>query len=112
MLQRQLLGKSSWTYSNPFIKKPAVGHLIIVSFLFWVTSSKCINILLVGKNIFYNYNCIENFDFYYIFLCFFSPDLNQLQAARGGKRGVNMNPSVLLICVCIRGLLAVLVQVF
>jgi hypothetical protein len=27
-----------------------------------------------------------------------SPGLNQLQAARGGKRGVNMNPSVLLMC--------------
>lgn len=27
-----------------------------------------------------------------------SPGLNQLQAARGGKRGVNMNPIVLLMC--------------
>jgi hypothetical protein len=70
------------------------------------------NRLLVGKNILYKYNCIENFDFYYISFCFFSPDLNQLQAARGGKRGVNMNPIVLLICVCIHELLAVLVQVF
>jgi hypothetical protein len=68
--------------------------------------------MLVGKDIFCNYNCNENFDFYYVFLCFFPPDLIQLQAARGGKRGVNMNPSVLLICVCIGGLLAVLVQMF
>lgn len=29
---------------------------------------------------------------------FFPPGLNQLQAARGGKRGVNMNPIVLLMC--------------
>jgi len=28
----------------------------------------------------------------------FFPGLNQLQAARGGKRGVNMNPIVLLMC--------------
>lgn len=46
------------------------------------------------------------------FPLFFSLGLNQLQAARGGKRGVNMNPSVLQVCVCFGGLLAVLVQVF
>lgn len=48
-----------------------VGHLFIVYLLFWVTSSKSINWLLVGKDIFCNYKCNENFDFYYIFLCFF-----------------------------------------
>lgn len=54
--------------------------------------------------------------FIIFFLCFFSLGLNQLQAARGGKRGVNMNPCqcVKSVCVCARigELLAVLVQVF